>query len=371
MPAKGYGLAGQIDGYLTQKGSPLAGMGSVFVASGRKYGVDPRLTVAISGAESSFGKHLFQPYNAWGWMSGDTYGSWQQSINAVTQGIYNGYIAQGLKTPAEIVSKWAPASDGNDESVWSGNVSTFMRELGASPAGTTAKTVVSPSPPPAATVPTGKFTLPPIERSTAGIRSALISNLGLVGQRGHASGTGLLASVLQGQLQDVQTDEANQAQQAAYLAALKSAAPAAAPEAAPATSDTSTAAPTPTSIPVSGKVIGTPYAGTHTLGNWESDNAVDIAVPEGTPVRAVADGVIGPQFGALGSGDPRFAGLRLHLASKGNEFYYAHLSRFAQGIKPGVRVRAGEILGYSGSANGVEHLHFGQKNGNPEARYEG
>jgi hypothetical protein len=31
-----------------------------------------------------------------------------------------------------------------------------------------------------------------------------------------------------------------------------------------------------------GKIIGTPYTGTHTLGNWQSDNAVDIAVPVGT-----------------------------------------------------------------------------------------
>jgi len=109
-----------------------------------------------------------------------------------------------------------------------------------------------------------------------------------------------------------------------------------------------------------GQIIGTPYSGTHTLGNWESDNAVDVGVPVGTPVYAVANGSIGSQFGALGSNNPRMAGLRLHLNSGGgHEYYYAHLSKFAPGIKPGSQVAKGQLLGYSGSANGTAHLHFG------------
>jgi len=122
-------------------------------------------------------------------------------------------------------------------------------------------------------------------------------------------------------------------------------------------------------VPVSGKVIGTPYHGTHTLGDWESDNAVDIATPVGTPIRAIRSGVIGPQFGSLGKGG-QFAGLRLHLVGKANEWYYAHLSRFAPGIKPGARVKAGQVIGYSGEANGVAHLHLGAKNGNPLRLYQ-
>ena len=114
-----------------------------------------------------------------------------------------------------------------------------------------------------------------------------------------------------------------------------------------------------------GKVIGMPYQGTHTLyGNWESDNAVDIAAPKGTPVYATGAGTIGSQIGPLSTGgDPRLLGQRLHLVTKGNEWYYAHLSKIL--VKPGQRVQAGQLLGYSGEANGVQHLHIASKSGSP------
>lgn len=112
------------------------------------------------------------------------------------------------------------------------------------------------------------------------------------------------------------------------------------------------------------KIIGVPYQGTHTLGNWESDNATDIAMPTGTPIYAPTAGVIGSQIGSLGaSAGSRFAGLRVHLKTGGNELYYAHLSRLA--VKAGQRVKAGQIIGYSGSANGVQHLHLGVRKGDP------
>lgn len=112
------------------------------------------------------------------------------------------------------------------------------------------------------------------------------------------------------------------------------------------------------------KLIGFPNQGTHTLGNWESDDAVDIAMPTGTPIYAVADGVIGSQIGPLTSStSSRFAGNRVHLKIAGNELYYAHLSRLA--VKAGQRVKRGQIIGYSGAANGVQHLHLGVRTGDP------
>lgn len=119
------------------------------------------------------------------------------------------------------------------------------------------------------------------------------------------------------------------------------------------------------------KIIGTPGQGTHGKAfnakggsdNWESENAVDISMPKGTPLYATEDGTIGNQIGSLGSGG-RFAGLRVHLDGAGNSFYYAHLSKLA--VKAGQKVTKGQLIGYSGEANGVQHLHLATKTGNPE-----
>ena len=125
-------------------------------------------------------------------------------------------------------------------------------------------------------------------------------------------------------------------------------------------------------LAVRGKLIGTPYTGTHAVAfnraggsdNWQSENAVDIGVPVGTPVMAVCAGVIDARFGNGGSG--RFAGLRLTIdCSDGQRFYYAHLSAYAAGIGPGSRVATGQVLGASGSANGTAHLHIAQETGDP------
>lgn len=116
------------------------------------------------------------------------------------------------------------------------------------------------------------------------------------------------------------------------------------------------------SRPISGKIIGTPHHGTHTLGNWESDNAVDVAMPVGTPIYAPMAGTIGQQFGQMGAKGSRFEGIRMHLLSPQDELYLAHLSRVAKGIAPGAHVTQGQLLGYSGSASGVGHLHLGARN---------
>ena len=114
-------------------------------------------------------------------------------------------------------------------------------------------------------------------------------------------------------------------------------------------------------------IIGRPGQGTHSFSsepnNWQSDNAWDFAFPSGTPLVAVADGTIGEKLGPI-STDPnsRFGGLRCYLETDDNEFYYAHLSKFAPETKPGARFTQGQVLGFSGSASGVDHLHLGVKN---------
>lgn len=110
-----------------------------------------------------------------------------------------------------------------------------------------------------------------------------------------------------------------------------------------------------------GNLIGFPFTGTHTIGNWQSDRAVDIATPVGTPVYATVDGTItraGRLAGVSQSAGDRFAGFRVQIA---DEAWYGHLSRIV--VRQGQKVKAGQLIGYSGSANGVEHLHYARRTG--------
>lgn len=86
--------------------------------------------------------------------------------------------------------------------------------------------------------------------------------------------------------------------------------------------------------------------------------AIDIAAPTGTKVFAVGDGKLVKLFKSLPGGltvyqfDPqgRFA------------YYYAHLDRYADGLREGMTLRRCDLLGYVGTsgnaAANAPHLHF-------------
>jgi murein DD-endopeptidase MepM/ murein hydrolase activator NlpD len=113
-------------------------------------------------------------------------------------------------------------------------------------------------------------------------------------------------------------------------------------------------------LAVHGPIIGTPYHGTHTRGNWQSDNALDIRIPNGTPVIALDDGVIVKTFK---SPSGVTAGWQVTLRGSDNAWFYGHLTTVS--VRAGERVRKGQTIGTSGSANGVPHLHIGQQVGRP------
>ena len=97
---------------------------------------------------------------------------------------------------------------------------------------------------------------------------------------------------------------------------------------------------------------------TESRGAGRPHNAIDIHAPRGTPVLAAADGTIL----RLHQGDR--GGLSIyHLDRDGRtRYYYAHLDRYAEGLREGQRVRPGEVIGYVGdtgnAAPGDYHLHF-------------
>lgn len=91
------------------------------------------------------------------------------------------------------------------------------------------------------------------------------------------------------------------------------------------------------------------------LQTWRSHKGVDYAAPAGTRIRAVADGSVEFVGGKGGYGNV------VVLRHQGQySTVYAHMSRFAQGLKPGLRVAQGDLIGFvgqSGWATGP-HLHY-------------
>lgn len=85
-------------------------------------------------------------------------------------------------------------------------------------------------------------------------------------------------------------------------------------------------------------------------------HGVDYVASPGTPVQATADGVVAET--AYGGEPGRYVKIR-HGGSYSS--IYMHLSRYAEGIKPGVAVHQGDVIGYvgrTGNATGY-HLHYG------------
>jgi len=80
------------------------------------------------------------------------------------------------------------------------------------------------------------------------------------------------------------------------------------------------------------------------LGGVRPHLAIDYAAPTGTPVRAVAHGVVAQAHRDSVASVP--AGLR-HRA--GYETMYNHLARLSAGVRPGARVSQRQVIGYVGA----------------------
>jgi murein DD-endopeptidase MepM/ murein hydrolase activator NlpD len=87
-------------------------------------------------------------------------------------------------------------------------------------------------------------------------------------------------------------------------------------------------------------------------------HAIDILAPRGTPVLAAVDGVVRKLFLS------QAGGITLYEYDRAGErsYYYAHLDRYADGIREGLTVHRGDVLGYVGTTGnappGTPHLHF-------------
>jgi len=270
--------------------SPLIGTGRVFIAEGRRVGLDPRALVAIAFHESALGTlgSGADRHNPFGLGPGMRLPSWPRSIAVAADTLRSGYLAEGRTTLPAIASKWAPVGAANDptglNNHWVRGVGHAYADLGGDPNG-------------------------PV----------------VIGAAAACEATQLRGGSV------------------------------------------------PLPMGIAPQVIGTPNAPASTHdpnawpNNWQSDNAVDFAMPAGTPLLSVCDGVIGNRIGTLDpSPSSRFGGMRITITcANGESWYYSHLTTIARGLAPGVRVRRGTPLGTSGVANGVPHLHIAIDIGNP------
>lgn len=104
-------------------------------------------------------------------------------------------------------------------------------------------------------------------------------------------------------------------------------------------------------------------------GKERRHEALDIMAPKGTPVLAVADGKVAKLFNS------KPGGITLYQfdPTERYAYYYAHLDRYADGIKEGMQLKRGELIGYVGSTGNADtkapHLHFAVVELTPEKQW--
>ena len=109
--------------------------------------------------------------------------------------------------------------------------------------------------------------------------------------------------------------------------------------------------------PINGARLSSPFGmRKHPIDGFNKmHRGTDFAAPMGTPIMASGDGVIKKAGWCGGGGNC--------VVIKHNSTYqtvYAHMSKFAKGIRNGVRVRQGQTIGYVGSTGKSTgpHLHY-------------
>jgi hypothetical protein len=110
---------------------------------------------------------------------------------------------------------------------------------------------------------------------------------------------------------------------------------------------------------------------TEARGTTRAHEAVDLPAPRGTPVLAVADGIVQKLFTSVRGG------LTLYEFDLDGRYcyYYAHLDSYAPSILEGRFLRKGDVIGTVGSTGNANekapHLHFAVTLLGPEKKWWG
>jgi murein DD-endopeptidase MepM/ murein hydrolase activator NlpD len=110
--------------------------------------------------------------------------------------------------------------------------------------------------------------------------------------------------------------------------------------------------------PIRGLALADLRAMFQEVHNGHPHEAIDILEPRGTPVRAVVPGTVRKLFLSKPGGNTIYEYDEMEVYC----YYYAHLDGYAKGLREGMRVERGDIIGFVGSTGNADartpHLHF-------------
>jgi peptidoglycan LD-endopeptidase LytH len=110
--------------------------------------------------------------------------------------------------------------------------------------------------------------------------------------------------------------------------------------------------------PISGLALADLRDSFEEVHSGHRHEAIDILEPRGTPVHAVVSGTIRKLFLSKPGGNTIYQFDEMGVYC----YYYAHLDRYSEGLREGVHVERGDVIGFVGSTGNADartpHLHF-------------
>lgn len=323
--------------------SPMAREADGIYDAAMRGGINPAFVAGLAAAESSYGtagyaRGTFNPFGLGvhlGWRFPNYAKATEKLAQTLRGNGYPGLFKQrGL---AGIISRYTPASDGNDEGQHFRNIVSYGGKTG----GDARQVYITPGAAPAAGATPGAT---PSNTVAGGLNTKILMDLmrqqteRIKSGQGYdrALGTKIRETVI-GQIgkQNVGGGRVDPT----------------APQDAIAPGGAQ---------PKLSKWGGPEDHGSRALGNWQSDMAYDLGGPTGTPVRSPLPGRVVKISGQPG-GNPQFAGYGVTVDfGGGRQAFFKHVGTLGPGVRPGAQLQRGSLIGgLDPKTGGGPHLHLG------------
>ena len=111
-------------------------------------------------------------------------------------------------------------------------------------------------------------------------------------------------------------------------------------------------------LPLKGLTLSDLRDSFNEIHNGHAHEAIDLMAPRGASVHAAVSGTVRKLFLS------KAGGITIYEFDEAGQrcYYYAHLDRYAAGLREGMHVERGQVIGYVGSTEDADarapHLHF-------------